>query len=78
MVPALMTKARVLLEAITMYQDAIISLGQAAEIAGLPYDSMIVEMRRLGIPLRFGPSSVKEAEEEARQFLESLKQSSSS
>ena len=61
--------------ALDRYRLKLISLGRAAEMAGLPYDKFIDELERKGIPLHFGPESPEEAEREARQFDEAIKRS---
>lgn len=52
------------------FQLGFISLGRAAEIAGLKYDTFIDELRRRCIELEFGPETAEEAELEERRFLD--------
>jgi len=55
------------------YQLQRISLGRAAELAGLPYTEMLEELRKRGVQLQFGPQTVEEAEEELSAFRKWLK-----
>jgi predicted HTH domain antitoxin len=64
--------------ALGAYKSGLISLGRAAEIAELPYDKMIDELRKRGISLRFGPASVEEAEAEEERLLAAIKRQRSS
>lgn len=59
--------------AVRRYDAGLISLGRAAEIAGLPYDEMIDEIQRRGKKLRFNPSSLEEAEANEDQLIASFK-----
>lgn len=65
----------VLERALNSYQYGLVSLGRAAEMAGLHYDSMINELERRGIQLHFGPATPEEAEQEERRFLETFRRS---
>ena len=60
--------------ALYQYRMGRVSTGKAAEMADLYYDEMIDEIRKNKIPLRFGPSSFREAEREGKQLVEQLKQ----
>lgn len=60
--------------AIGRYEAGLVSLGRAAEIAGLPYDKMMDELYKRGIPLRFGPASLAEAERRGERLIAALKQ----
>jgi len=58
--------------AIDLYISGKISLGKAAEIAGISYDDFINELRKRGIRLIVGPESPKEEDrelKEARRFV---------
>lgn len=60
--------------ALSRYKAGLVSLGRAAEIAGLPYDKMMDELQKHGISLRIGPSSVEEAERRGERLIAALKQ----
>ncbi len=55
--------ARLLL-AIDLYMGGRISLGRAAELAGLSYDGFWEALRERGLRIRAGPRSLEEAEAE--------------
>lgn len=59
--------------AIGRYEAGLISLGRAAEIAGLKYDTMLEELGKRGIVPYFGPSSIEEAEKRGKRLVASLK-----
>jgi len=61
--------------ALSKYAAGLISLGRAAEIAGLPYEDMIDKLRARGISIRFGPESIEEAEAERKDLLEQFRRS---
>jgi predicted HTH domain antitoxin len=48
------------------YLPELISLGRAAELLELPLFDLRRRFSRLGIPLRLGPRSMEELEEEVR------------
>lgn len=54
----------VLNEVLQAYFDQNISLAKAAESLGLSHFELMERFERLGIPLRLGPSTVEEAQEE--------------
>jgi hypothetical protein len=60
------------------YSAGLLSLGRAAEIAGLPYDRMIDELTRRGIGLNLGPSSISEAVEDEERIIASIRKRRSS
>jgi len=63
--------ARLLL-AIDLYMSGKISLGRAAELAGLSYDEFWEALRERGLKIRVGPKSLEEARAEyeaAKRFL---------
>ena len=53
-----------LLLALDLYMSGKISLGKAAELAGISYDEFWDELRRRGLKLRVGPKTIEEAERE--------------
>ena len=53
--------------AIDLYISGKVSLGKAAEIAGIPYDDFIDELRKRGIRLIVGPESPEEADKELKE-----------
>lgn len=55
------------------YEGGLISLGRAAEIAGLKYDTMLDELEKRGIAPHFGPPSIEEAEKRGKRLVASLK-----
>lgn len=61
--------------AIGNYQRGLISLGRAAEMASLHYDTLMNELERRGIQLRLGPATPEEAEREERRFFERVRRS---
>ena len=63
--------ARLLL-AIDLYMSGKVSLGRAAELAGLSYDEFWEALRERGLRIRVGPKSLEEARAEyeaAKRFL---------
>jgi len=50
--------------AVKMYGSGEVSLGRAAEIAGVSYEDMRQILKGRGIGIKIGPESVDEAEEE--------------
>ncbi|MEW6606769.1 MAG: UPF0175 family protein [bacterium] len=50
--------------AIQTYQNEPISLGKAAEIAGVCWEEMRKIMVNRGIPIRLGPENIEEAKKE--------------
>lgn len=70
-VKELESHARLLL-AIDLYMSGKISLGRAAELAGLSYDEFWEALRKRGLKIRIGPKSLEEARAEyeaAKRFL---------
>lgn len=55
--------SRILL-AVDLYIDGKVSLGKAAELAGIPYDEFAVAVKERGHKLRVGPRTRAEAEKE--------------
>jgi len=55
-----------------MYLRGEVSLGRAAEIAGVGYEKMKEILAERKIPIRRGPETVGEAEEEYKRFKEIL------
>ena len=55
------------------YETGLISVGRAAEIAGLKYDALLEEFEKRGVQLHFGPVSIEEAERREKRLVESLK-----
>ena len=49
-----------------LYRRGDVSLGKAAELAGVGYEKMKDILGERGIPIRRGPETVSEAEEEYR------------
>lgn len=58
--------------AVGLYRKGEISLGKAAELAGVGYEKMKELLVERDIPLRRGPETVEEAEEENRSLREAL------
>ncbi|MFQ6059276.1 MAG: UPF0175 family protein [Anaerolineae bacterium] len=58
--------------AVTAYQAEAISLGKAAEIAGICLEDMKELLRDRGIPLKLGPETKEEALAEIRALEEML------
>ena len=61
-----------LLLAIDLYMSGKISLGRAAELAGLSYNEFWEALRERGLKIRVGPKSLEEARagyETAKRFL---------
>ena len=50
--------------AVRMYKSGKVSLGRAAELAGVGYEDMRQILKGRGIKIKVGPDSVNEAEEE--------------
>ena len=46
--------------ALELYREGLISLGKAAEIAGLSLWEMMELMARKGVPIRYGPEDLEE------------------
>jgi len=46
--------------ALKLYHKSLISLGKAAEIAGLSLWEMMELMARKGVPIRYGPEDLEE------------------
>jgi hypothetical protein len=55
------------------YEAGLISVGRAAEVAGLKYDTLLEEFEKRGVQLHFGPVSIEEAERREKRLVESLK-----
>ena len=53
-----------LLLAVELYIDGKVSLGKAAELAGIPYDDFQAVVKERGHKLRIGPKTRAEAEKE--------------
>jgi len=59
--------------AIESYMDGRVSLGRAAELAGISYDDFWSFLKERGLKIRAGPKSLKEAERDysaAKRHLE--------
>ncbi len=52
-----------------LYKDGRISLGKAAEIAGLSYERMKTRLRENDIPIQKGPESAKELRKKSEELL---------
>ena len=48
------------LVALELYREGVISLGKAAEIAGLSLWEMMELLARKGVPIRYGPEDLDE------------------
>jgi len=59
--------------AVELYMDGRISLGRAAELAGVSYDDFWSFLRDRGLKIRAGPRSLEEAEMEYRAAKRHLK-----
>ena len=55
-----MGAARSLEEAVRLYREERVSLGKAAELAGLSVGEFLRELRARGIPLNYGPEELGE------------------
>jgi predicted HTH domain antitoxin len=53
-------------QVIAYYLAELISLGRMAELLGLPAFDLRLRFVRLGIPLRLGPRTIEEAQEEIK------------
>ncbi len=58
--------------AIHRYQTGRVSLAKAAEIAGVCWAEMCEVLREEGIPLRLGPESIDEAQQELQTLTDYL------
>jgi len=54
--------------AVELYQKGDISMGKAAEIAGIGYEDMRQILKARGIKVRIGPETVEEAKKEVKEF----------
>lgn len=59
--------------AVELYMDGRISLGRAAELAGVSYDDFWSFLRDRGLKIRAGPRNLEEAEMEYRAAKRHLK-----
>lgn len=50
--------------ALYRYQHEEISIGKAAEIAGVPWQAMREELNKNGIPLRLAPSTIEDLQKD--------------
>ena len=58
--------------AVELYIEGRVSLGRAAELAGVPYDEFYVFLKERGHKIRIGPKTLKEAEREYKVAKERL------
>ena len=58
--------------AVELYIERKVSLGRAAELAGVPYDEFYVFLKERGHKIRVGPKTLKEAEREYKVAKERL------
>jgi predicted HTH domain antitoxin len=61
-----------LLLAVDLYIDGKVSVGRAAELAGVPYAEFLAVVKERGHKLRVGPQTREEAEKEYRAVKERL------
>lgn len=59
--------------AIKMYKSGEISLGRAAEIAGVGYEDMRQILHGRGIKIKIGPENVSEANEELENIRKNIR-----
>ena len=59
-----------LLLAVELYIDRKVSLGKAAELAGIPYDEFYDFLKERGHKLRVGPKTPEEADNEYKAVKE--------
>lgn len=59
--------------AVESYMEGRVSLGKAAELAGVSYDDFWDFLKDRGLKIRAGPKSIEEAEREYRAAQEHLK-----
>jgi len=59
--------------AVKMYKSGEISLGRAAEIAGVSYEDMRQILNGRGIKIKIGPESVSEAKEELESMRKKIR-----
>ncbi len=70
-VEGLERRSRILL-AVELYMDGKVSLGRAAELAGVSYDEFWDSLKERGHKIRVGPKSLAEAESEHKAAKEHL------
>jgi len=58
--------------AVELYIEGKVSLGRAAELAGVPYDEFFAILKERGHKIRIGPKTLKEAEREYKVAKERL------
>ena len=58
--------------AVELYIEGKVSLGRAAELAGVPYDEFYVFLKERGHKIRVGPKTIKEAERDYEAAKERL------
>ncbi len=71
-VEGLERRSRILL-AVELYMEGKVSLGKAAELAGVSYDEFWDSLKERGHKIRVGPKSLEEAEREYKAAKEYLK-----